>query len=106
LYCGEPKYVAQKLPNDKTSKVQSIIFNEKYVWKTKKISLIKGLFTKQQYLEKDKRFIPQGLVLHFPVHVDIRIVGCVTHVEALVDSDVTSYFVDENFVQQKYFQLL
>jgi hypothetical protein len=51
-------------------------------------------------------FLPQDLVFHFIVHVDIHIVGCVTHVEALVDSDVTSYFIDEKIVQQKYFQLL
>jgi hypothetical protein len=107
LYWGEPKHVAQKFPNNKTYKVQNIILNEKYVWKTNLFSVIKGLLTKQQYFKKTKGlFLPQNLVLHFTVHVNICIVGCVTHVEALVDSDVTSYFIDENFVQQKYFQLL
>ncbi len=57
LYCGEPKHVAQKFPNNKTYKVQSIILNEKYVSKTNLFRLIKGLLTKQQYLKKNKRLI-------------------------------------------------
>jgi len=70
LHCGEPKPVAQKFPNNKTYKVQNIILNEKYLWKTNLFSLIKGLLIKQQYLKKTKGlFLTQNLLFHFTVHV-------------------------------------
>ncbi len=51
-------------------------------------------------------FLPPYVVLCFIVPIDIHTIKQNVHVEILVNSGVTTFFVDENFARQEYLHLV